>query len=159
MENKLNVSVRSATNADCERVQNLVFGILREYDLQPDLNGTDADIADIEAAYINRNGIFELLEDENGNLLGTVGLYPINDEKIELRKMYFAKDFRGKGYGRKTLQRMIETARKLGYKQIYLETAGVLKEAVALYKSSGFQPTCEKHTPRCDQAYFLNLTP
>lgn len=152
------ISTRSATNADCEKVQNLVFGVLREYGLKPDLNGTDADIADIEAAYINRGGIFELLEDENGNLLGTVGLYPINAEKIELRKMYFAKDFRGKGYGRKTLQRMIETARKLGYKQIYLETAGVLKEAVALYKSSGFQPTCEKHTPRCDQAYFLNLT-
>lgn len=152
------ISIRSATNADCEKVQNLVFGVLREYGLKPDLKGTDADIADIEAAYINRGGIFELLEDENGNLLGTVGLYPINAEKIELRKMYFAKDFRGKGYGRKTLQRMIETARKLGYKQIYLETAGVLKEAVALYKSSGFQPTCEKHTPRCDQAYFLNLT-
>lgn len=152
------ISTRSATNADCEKVQNLVFGVLREYGLKPDLNGTDADIADIEASYINRGGIFEVLEDENGNLLGTVGLYPINAEKIELRKMYFAKDFRGKGYGRKTLQRMIETARKLGYKQIYLETAGVLKEAVALYKSSGFQPTCEKHTPRCDQAYFLNLT-
>lgn len=52
---------------------------------------------------------------------------------------------------------MIETARHLGYKQIYLETAGILKEAVGLYKSFGFQPTCEKHTPRCDQAYFLDL--
>lgn len=71
--------------------------------------------------------------------------------------MYFAKDLRGKGYGKKTLQRMIETARILGFKQIYLETAGVLKEAVGLYKSFGFQITSEKHTPRCDQAYFLDI--
>lgn len=151
------ISIRSATNADCEQVKNLVFGILREYGLQPDLDGTDRDIADIEAAYTNRGGVFEILEDAGGHLLGTVGLYPINDEKVELRKMYFAGDFRGKGYGKKTLQRMIEKAKSLGYKQLYLETAGVLKEAVGLYKSFGFQETEEKHTPRCDQAYFLDL--
>lgn len=151
------IKIRSATNADCERVQNLVFGILRDYGLKPDFQGTDRDIADIEAAYINRGGIFELLEDENGNLMGTVGLYPINDEKVELRKMYFDKTLRGHGFGKKTLRRMIEKAKDLGYKQIYLETAGVLKEAVGLYKSFGFQSTEEKHTPRCDQAYFLDL--
>ena len=53
--------------------------------------------------------------------------------------------------------RVFETARVLGYKKIYLETAGVLKEAVRLYEKFGFEPTAEKHTPRCDQAYFLNL--
>lgn len=155
--NNSEIVIRSATNADCKRVQNLVFGILREYNLSPDLQGTDRDIADIEAAYINRGGVFEILEDADGNLLGTVGLYPINDEKVELRKMYFDKTLRGRGFGKKTLRRMIEKATVLGFKQIYLETAGVLKEAVGLYKSFGFQATAERHTPRCDQAYFLDL--
>lgn len=113
MENNSQIFVRSATNADCEKVQNLVFGVLREYGLEPNLCRTDADIADIEAAYLNRGGVFELLEDAGGNLLGTVGLYPITDEKIELRKIYFAKDFRGRGYGKKTLQRMIDKAKAL----------------------------------------------
>lgn len=157
MNEELNIHIRAATNADCARVQNLVFGVLREYGLEPNLCRTDSDIADIEAAYTERGGIFELLEDENGNLLGTVGLYPITNEKVELRKMYFAAHLRGKGYGKKTLARMIETARSLGYKQIYLETASALKEAVGLYRSFGFTETQEKHTPRCDQAYFLNL--
>ena len=157
MKDTAEISIHTATNHDCERVQNLVFGVLREYGLPPDLCRTDTDIADIETTYINRGGVFELLEDENGNLLGTVGLYPINSEKIELRKMYFTKDLRGKGYGKKTLQRMIDKARSLGCKQLYLETAGVLKEAVGLYKSFGFRETEEKHTPRCDQAYFLEL--
>lgn len=157
MQNSINIMIRSATNADCENVQALVFGILREYGLEPNLCRTDSDIADIEASYINRGGVFELLEDEHGNLLGTVGLYPMNDEKIELRKMYLDKSLRGQGYGKKSLRRMIETARNLGYKQLYLETASVLKEAVDLYQSFGFQPAAENHTPRCDQAYFLNL--
>src|SRR5438132_889848 len=120
------IILRTATNADCKRVQALVFGVLREYDLAPDFEGTDRDIADIEAHYLKRGGIFELIEDEQGNLLGTCGLYPLTAETVELRKMYFSKNLRGRGIGKKTLQRMIETARELGFKKIYLETALVL---------------------------------
>jgi putative acetyltransferase len=151
------ITIRSATNADCERVQNLVFGVLQEYGLEPDLDGTDRDIADLEANYLNRGGIFDLIEDADGNLLGTVGLYPMSAKTVELRKMYFSKQLRGRGIGQKTLRRMIEISREKGFRKIYLETARVLKEAVHLYEKFGFQPTAEKHTPRCDQAYFLNL--
>ena len=157
MNENAEIIIRSASNADCGRVQNLVFGVLREYGLEPDLQGTDRDIADIEAHYITRGGIFELLENEGGELLGTCGLYPMNAETVELRKMYFAPKLRGKGFGKMMMQRMIERARELKFKKIYLETATVLREAVALYEKFGFVPTNEKHTPRCDAAYFLDL--
>jgi len=78
-------------------------------------------------------------------------------ETVELRKMYFSEKLRGRGFGKITLQRMIETARAMGFRKIYLETAQVLKEAVHLYEKFGFVPTDEKHTPRCDAAYFLDL--
>lgn len=151
------ISFRSASNADCQKVQNLVFGILREYGLHPDPKGTDQDIADLEKHYIDRGGIFELLENTDGELLGTVGLYPMNETTVELRKMYFLPQLRGKGFGKKTLQRMIEQAKELGFSKIYLETASVLKEAVHLYEKFGFTPTCEKHTPRCDRAFFMDV--
>ncbi|MBS1794350.1 MAG: GNAT family N-acetyltransferase [Acidobacteria bacterium] len=151
------IKIRPASNADCLAVQALVFAILREYGLKPDLDGTDRDIADIEAHYTARGGLFELIEDERGNLLGTVGLYPIDDETVELRKMYFAPVLRGRGVGKETLRRMLDAARAMGFKKIYLETATVLREAVALYEKFGFLPTAEKHTPRCDAAYYLDL--
>jgi putative acetyltransferase len=157
MNDDSEIKIRAATNADCERVQKLVFGVLREYDLPLDTDGTDTDISDIEANYITRGGVFEVLEDAEDNLLGTVGLYPLDAETIELRKMYFDKKLRGRGLGKKMLEKMIEAARALGYKKIYLETASVLKEAVALYEKYGFAPTAEKHTPRCDAAYVLEL--
>lgn len=151
------IKIRPATNEDCERVQRLVFGVLREYGLEPDPAGTDRDIADIETHYASRGGAFELIEDAAGNLLGTVGLYPMSDETVELRKMYFSPALRGRGVGKATLRRMIETARAKGFRRIYLETATVLKEAVALYEKFGFVETDEKHTPRCDAAYYLEL--
>lgn len=157
MDETPEIFIRVASNEDCTRVQALVFGVLREYGLAPDREGTDRDIADIEAHYTNRGGVFELIEDARGNLLGTVGLYPMNAATIELRKMYFSKALRGRGVGKTTLRRMIEKARALGYKRLYLETASVLKEAVGLYEKFGFTQTEEKHTPRCDAAYFLEL--
>jgi N-acetylglutamate synthase-like GNAT family acetyltransferase len=153
----MNINIRSASNLDVERVKSLIYSILREYGLEPEPNGTDVDLNDIEANYINRGGIFELLEDENGELFGTVGLYPMNEKTVELRKMYFTKDLRGQGFGKKTLQRMIEKSKESGFKRIYLETATPLKEAIHLYEKFGFKPTCEVHSPRCDHAYELTV--
>jgi putative acetyltransferase len=151
------ISVRSAINVDCERVQKLVFGVLREYGLEPEVDGIDRDLSDIESNYIKRGGLFEIIEDSEGNLLGTVGLYPIDEKTVELRKMYFVKDFRGKGFGKKTLKRMIEKAGELGFKKIYLETASVLKVAIGLYEKFGFQSVVDLHSPRCDKAYYLDI--
>lgn len=152
------IFIRSADNRDCPRVQNLVFGVLGEYGLTPEIGGTDADLNDIEAAYTNRGGVFEIVEDADGNLLGTVGLYPLDAETVELRKMYFDRKLRGRGVGKMMLERMIAAAKAAGFKRIYLETASILKEAVALYEKYEFQPTTEGiHSARCDAAYFLEL--
>lgn len=158
MPDDFEIFIRSATNKDCAGVQNLVFGILGEYNLTVETGGTDADIADIEANYLKRGGVFEVVEDADGNLLGTIGLYPLDAETIELRKMYFDRRLRGRGVGKLMLERMIEKARALGFKRIYLETASILKEAIKLYEKYGFQPTAEGiHSARCDAAYFLEL--
>jgi len=151
------ISIRSATNADREDIQKLVFSVLAEYDLPPDLNGTDRDLTDIEANYMARGGLFEVLEDDAGNVIGTIGLYPLDDETIEHRKMYFKPEIRGRGLGKKILARTIENARNLGYMRVYLETAYVLEQAVHLYEKFGFRPVDIKHTPRCDQGYILEL--
>ncbi|MDQ4121620.1 MAG: GNAT family N-acetyltransferase [Acidobacteriota bacterium] len=151
------ITFRAATNRDAEKIKEIVFGVLHEYGLKHDSSGTDADLNDIEASYIKRGGLFEVLETPAGEIVGTVGLYPITQETVELRKMYFAKEIRGLGLGKKTLQRMIERAAELDFKRIYLETNSRLKEAIGLYQKFGFKETDEKHAARCDQAFILNL--
>lgn len=157
MNNNFEITIRSATNADCQRIQNLVFTVLGEYNLQSDCQNTDKDITDIQANYIDRGGVFEILEDSAGKLLGTVGLYPVDAETVELRKMYFAKELRGRGHGKFILEKMIDEAANRGFRRIYLETNSVLKEAIHLYEKFGFKPTDEKHAARCDQAFYLEI--
>jgi putative acetyltransferase len=150
--------LRPADNKDCDNITSLVYGILREYDLRPDPVCTDADIKDIESSYFSRGGTFFVLEAENGSIIGAYGLYPVDKQTCELRKMYLHKAYRGKGLGKFLLDDALSKARRLGFKRMILETASVLKEAIALYKSYGFVQYNPQHmSSRCDQAYRLEL--
>jgi putative acetyltransferase len=150
--------LRSATNADCQPVRDLVYAVLAEYHLQPDPTCTDADLKDIEQSYLQRGGVFYVLEDKDGAVIGSYGLYPTQPDTCELRKMYLHRDYRGRGLGRGLLEDALANARRLGFARMTLETASVLKEAIRLYESYGFTPYQPEHLScRCDQAYLLEL--
>jgi len=111
--NRPDVVIREATNDDCEKVINLVSSVLGEFQLPFEPDSKDADLADIEKMYIQAGGWFELIEDQSGRLLGTYGLFPLNDITCELRKMYFLPEIRGVGLGREVLERAVSHARGL----------------------------------------------
>ncbi len=136
-----------------------MFTVLDEYGLKPDPDGTDADLDDIEQSYYARGGAFCVLEEEDGSIVGAYGLYPLQNHTCELRKMYLRRTHRGRGLGRRLLEDALASARELGFTTVTLETASVLKEAIALYKRYGFVPCPSDHlAARCDQAYVLELS-
>lgn len=150
--------IRPATNADAAAVRRLVFSILRDHHLAPDPDSTDADLADLEAAYFARGGSFDVLVDPAGRILGSVGISPIDERRCELRKMYLAAACRGQGLGKRLLEQALGRARELGFRRVELETAATLVSAIKLYEAFGFRPFTPEHlSPRCDQAYFLEL--
>ena len=103
-------------------------------------------------------GMFDLLVSPSGEIVGTIGLYPVSTSTCELRKMYLAKSVRGQGHGRRLLDHALTRARKLGFTRVTLETAEVLQNAVALYERYGFKPYTPDHKScRCDRAYYLDL--
>jgi putative acetyltransferase len=150
--------LRLANNKDCEKVANLVYDVLEEYNLESDPEATDADLKDIEHSYFERGGTFYVLEEKDGSIIGAYGLYPVDRQTCELRKMYLHSACRGKGLGKFLMESALSEARQLGFKRMILETASVLKEAISLYKSYGFVEYEPEHlSSRCDQAYLLEL--
>ena len=151
-------NLRPARNEDRDAVRSLVSGVLQEYGLRSEPCSTDADLSDLEFHYHQRGGRFDVLENASGEVIGCVGLYPIDTHCIELRKMYLRKDARGKGLGKKLLDHAVASAREMGFKRVTLETSAVLKEAIKLYTKYGFQPFVAQHLARrCDQAFVLDL--
>ena len=54
-------------------------------------------------------------------------------------KLYLRSDSRGLGLGKTLLDRCAETASKLGYRKLYLESMPELSKAVGLYESVGYE--------------------
>src|SRR5499425_2961231 len=127
----MSYTLRPATNADREAIESLVFGVLAEYELAADPDATDADLRDIEAEYVSKGGLFDVLVNANGHVVGSVGLHATSASICEIRKMYLASDARGKGLGRRLLEHSLAEAKSLDFSRVELETASVLKEAIA----------------------------
>lgn len=92
------------------------------------------------------NGIFVVARWE-GRPVGCGALRCIRDPELtrelgprvgELKRMYVARDLRGKGIGRALLDRLEAEARNLGLDRLVLETGVRSPEALALYRRAGF---------------------
>lgn len=152
------MKIREATAADGDAIRSIVIDTLAEFGFLVEATGIDADLADVPRSYQSRGGVFRVLEDEQGRIVGCGALYPIDDESVELRKMYFRPGIRGQGLGRKLLEDLIDAARRLSFKRIELETASELTAALALYQRAGFVETeGPKHSLRCDKTLALEL--
>ena len=148
-------TLRRANNGDSKDIQNLIFSVLEEYGLPPQPTTTDRDVFDIEGSY--RNGFFGIIED-GSKIIATFALMPISKEGAEIRKMYAYPKSRGNGLGRWMVTYLLQMARDNGYKEVELETASSLVEAMHLYKKMGFQEKpFDNKTPRCDKAFIIKL--
>lgn len=80
---------------------------------------------------------------ETGNeIIGGAGIFPtegLPNDTCELVKMYLLPHARGKGLGKKLIEKCIDFARENGYKNVYLETMPELKQALQVYQKLGFE--------------------
>ena len=150
-------ALRKAVQADAETIKSLVTTVLSEYGLRFDGEKTDSDLHALSDHYENNGGGFYVMED-SGGIIATGAIYRLDNQRCELRKMYILHNYRGQGLGKKLLAYLLNEAKHLGFNRVELETASVLKEAIGLYQSFGFQPCQLTHlSSRCDQGMYLLL--
>jgi putative acetyltransferase len=132
---------------------------MQEYGLKSDLDADQADIQNVVASYGERGGSFRVVTTIAGDIVGCGGLYPIDERQAEIRRMYLLPKARRHGIGRALLEELISLAEERRFERVVLETASVLKEAIALYRKRGFVPVGRRSTAlrQCDQAYALQL--
>lgn len=137
----------------------IIRSVLAEYGLGWEPTGADRDVLEVEDAYLSKGGEFWVVEYQ-GELVGTAAYYPVKrgEKAVEVRKMYLLPQARGKGLGRFLLQELEKAIATRQFKQIWVETASVLKEAVQLYEKSGYQAATGVETLRCDRIYLKVLS-
>ncbi|MBS1957796.1 MAG: GNAT family N-acetyltransferase [Cyanobacteria bacterium SZAS-4] len=74
------------------------------------------------------------------NVVGTIGVVDISNNQVALKKMFVAKDFRGKdkGVSQLLMDTAIEWCKQKGVSQIYLGTTAKMYAAHRFYEKNGF---------------------
>lgn len=141
-----------ANNSHCAIAKKIIVSVLNEYGLGGETHHTDNDLEDIEKAYAG--GYFGMIQNKNEEFVGTFGLYFLDKNVCEIRKMYLLPSARGKGIGKWMVSFLIKKAKELNFKKIKLETSSALKEANGLYLKMGFESVIPmSDAPRCDRAF------
>jgi len=82
------------------------------------------------------------IAEEDGIMIGGCGVFPtpgLPEGCAELVKLYLSAGQRGKGTGWQLMEKTFDSAKRLGYKQLYLESLQELGKAISLYERTGFR--------------------
>ena len=154
-----NFLIRNWQKSDRDQAAQVIAEVLAEYGLPWQPEEADRDVVEVEQAYLESGGEFWVVEFQ-GDIVGTAAYYPINrgEQAVEIRKMYLLSQFRGQGLGKYLLQQLENAIAEKGYREIWIETASVLSEAVILYEKNGYQPASGVETARCDLVYVKKIS-
>jgi len=125
----------------------------------PDLHALD----DPQSYIISKGGCIILAIDrsatDNAQVVGCCALIAMGEHSYELAKMAVSPTVKGQGIGLLLGHSIIERAKNLGAKRLYLESNSALIPAINLYKKLGFKQMSGASSPyqRCDVHMELHL--
>jgi len=136
------MEIRKIKKTDNKSTANLIKKVFEEHNAPKE--GTvysDSTTNNLYELFKKEKSVFWVIAEQN-DILGCCGVYPtegLPDCCVELVKFYLSPEARGKGLGKKLMQQNIESARKLGYSELYLESLPEFSNAVTMYKKIGFK--------------------
>jgi ribosomal protein S18 acetylase RimI-like enzyme len=101
----------------------------------------EAEMEAMPGKYAPSAGELLLSRDSNGFPMGCVGLRPIEPQGCcEMKRLYVSPEGRGFGLGERLVNAVVKEAKRIGYREMRLDTLPSMAEAVALYRKLGFEP-------------------
>lgn len=96
------------------------------------------DLDTLQTTYLEGGTFLILLDGEK--IVGAGAIRKYSDDICELKRMWFLKEYRGKGLGLQMAQQLLGFAKQYGYKKVRLDVwfPEVQERAIALYKKLGF---------------------
>ena len=120
--------------------------ILERYPGEP-ING-------VEPNEFRASGGYFVIGFWDAQAVGCGAFRPYDQTTVEIKRMFVAPEFRGRGIARAILSAVEREARRRGYGRTILETANRQPEAIALYRSCGYRDI-EKYGHYIDSARSL----
>ncbi|WMJ80223.1 GNAT family N-acetyltransferase [Clostridium sp. MB40-C1] len=123
-------------------IQNVEYGVGISIEDQTDL-------LDINRNYIECGGCFWVALNEEGKVVGSIGVQIKTKEIAVLKKLFVYKEYRGKeiGIGQKLYDLVIDFAKSKNISTIFLDSPDKTKRAHNFYRKSGFVEIGKEELP------------
>ena len=129
------LTIQRLEDGQIEAAKAIIVAVCLEFFGEAPVEFGDMDC--IASQYREPTGTFLVLLDDR-RVVGTGAIRRLDAETCELKRMWFLPAYRGKGYGTKMSEMLLEFARSAGYRRIRLDSAEMLVAAHKLYRRLGF---------------------
>jgi ribosomal protein S18 acetylase RimI-like enzyme len=131
-------TIRPAWDSDLPAVRRLFTDYVEWLGIDLAFQGFEAELRALPGKYVPPDG--RLLLAGLGDVpAGCVGLRPIAPGVCEMKRLWVAPAFRGRGVGAALVDRVIQEAQGIGYAKMRLDTLARMTGALKLYRSRGFR--------------------
>ncbi len=141
----MDYTIREIQPEDNETLAAVIRSVLEEHGMnKPGTVYTDPTTDQLYELFQTPNSVYYVVEIDE-EIVGGCGVYPTNglpEGCAELVKLYLLKSSRGLGIGKTLLDLCADTASRMGYRKMYLESMPELSKAVGLYESVGYERIC-----------------
>lgn len=126
------------SGADIEIARTLFREYAEELGVDLCFQGFEQELAALPGVYSRPQG-FIFLASLGEEPVGCIALKPLQHGVCEMKRLFVRPSGRGFGLGRQLAELCVSEARRIGYREMWLDTLGHLTTAIALYHSMGFQ--------------------
>lgn len=106
-----------------------------------------SDILDIPAHYLANGGNFWVALNEDGNVVGSIGLQRLTEDLYILKKFFVYSEYRGKAFSVGLFNELLRYAKQQGIKTIVLDTPSIATRSHRFYEKNGFKAISQRDLP------------
>ena len=136
------VSIRKVEKNDEQMLAAIIRAVFEEHQAPKEGTVYSDPTTDYLFDLFDRSSAILWVAEWNGQIAGCCGVYPtegLPGDTAELVKFYLSPLARGKGIGKQLIEKSIQSAKGMGYKNLYLESMPEFSNAVDFYKRLGFK--------------------
>ena len=138
---KLPYGIRVVDGSEAIRDVRLLFKecCASSFGFDVSFQGLARELAELPGEYASPTGAL-LLAFCDGHPGGCVAMRPLGTGVCEMKRLYVRHAYRGKGVARRLAETVVKIARESGYKAMRVNALPWMREAIAGYRSLGFEP-------------------
>lgn len=149
--------IQATTSEDIQQARQLFEEYAAALGISLCFQNFDKELAQLPGGYAPPSGRL-FLAIEGDEVLGCVALRKLGEGVAEMKRLYVRPAFRGRGLGRALTEALIAEALLIGYASLRLDTLpGKMDQAIAMYRSLGFQEIAPYYKNPVDGATFMEL--